>query len=532
MTVAGQSAGAVPPMARLAANGSAGFLQQGGYAGGGERVPDPGVYSEAKASANLRAARRAAAAGAGGTVAEARPARLGATFEGIRDVNVPPDETGAIGRDRYVEVVNSRFGVFDRAGNLLGDGSLVDLTGAVGGDFISDPQMMFDPVTDRFYYAVYENRNHAVANQPGIAWGFSTTASPGSAADWCRYFLQFDYPGSLTFPDFPQLGMSRRHLFIGANRFGIFDGGFRGADLLWVAKPSSGPSCPPQEQFETGIQEGLLDANGGMAFTPIPARDLESDAPGWVLSTIFPGGDHLNVYSMELDPVTGGIEGVAPPKALPVAPYSIPADAQQAGTTAAGEPAPLLDTLSGKLTQAYAAVDPRFGHVAIWTAHTVFGGAGSEVRWYEIDPAGIRLDQHGVVSDPQLYTFYGTIAPDRAIVGSKHRFGSAMVLGFDRSSSSRDVEIAMISKVGRKPQTSPLVITSSPGPNVDSSCVTSGRGACRWGDYSGASPDPVLSSGPVGEVWLTNEWNVASVTDDDLDWRTWVWAAAPGTPTR
>jgi hypothetical protein len=101
-----------------------------------------------------------------------------------------------------------------------------------------------------------------------------------------------------------------------------------------------------------------------------------------------------------------------------------------------------------------------------------------------------------------------------------------MVLGFNQSSTTTDVQIAMVSKIEGAPQSAPVVVKSSPGPNVDAVCFSSGRGACRWGDYSSASPDPMPPSG-TGQVWLTNQWNVASKDDNDFDWRTWNWAASP-----
>jgi hypothetical protein len=227
------------------------------------------------------------------------------------------------------------------------------------------------------------------------------------------------------------------------------------------------------------------------------------------------------------DPTTGlPVLSVAVRLSVPF--YSVPADAPQAGTTASGQPAPLLDTLSGKLTQAYAAVDPRLGHMVIWTAHAVFGGAGSEVRWYEIDPSGPSLEQSGMVTDPDTFYFFGSLAPDRAVDEGSARFGSNMVLGFNQSSATMDVQIAMVSKVGAENQSLPVVVKTSPGPYVTADCFTNDRGACRWGDYSSASPDPTPGKNvKTGRVWLTNEWNIASPDDNDIDWRTWNWMAVP-----
>src|SRR5437867_12585839 len=87
----------------------------------------------------------------------------------------------------------------------------------------------------------------------------------------------------------------------------------------------------------------------------------------------------------------------------------MPANAPQSGTTQ------LIDTMDTRLTHAVAGYDPRLGATAIWTAHTAFGGAGSEVRWFEINTATTPvLSQTGTVTDPELYSFNGASSYDRA----------------------------------------------------------------------------------------------------------------------
>src|SRR5205807_9490492 len=93
--------------------------------------------------------------------------------------------------------------------------------------------------------------------------------------------------------------------------------------------------------------------------------------------------------------------------------YAMPADAQESGSSC------LLDTLDGRFEASGAAVDPGKGNtMAVWTARAVFGGAGAEERWYEIDPAAGSVLQSGAVSDPSLYVWNGAVSPDRANNGS------------------------------------------------------------------------------------------------------------------
>lgn len=73
-----------------------------------------------------------------------------------------------------------------------------------------------------------------------------------------------------------------------------------------------------------------------------------------------------------------------------------------------------IDTGDGRLPQAISAIDPaRAGALAIWTSHTVSGGAGSMVRWYEIDPVHVAVpDGYGVELLGRLLRRVGLPGPE------------------------------------------------------------------------------------------------------------------------
>ena len=95
-----------------------------------------------------------------------------------------------------------------------------------------------------------------------------------------------------------------------------------------------------------------------------------------------------------------------------------------------------------------------------------------------------------------------------------------MVLGFNTSSTTAYPAIEMLSKRGTDPQSTFVPVKQSLGPNVDFSCSP-----CRWGDYSGATPDPVAANG--GQVWLSGEWNNPATDGSATVWQTWNWSATP-----
>jgi hypothetical protein len=182
-----------------------------------------------------------------------------------------------------------------------------------------------------------------------------------------------------------------------------------------------------------------------------------------------------------------------------------------------------------RLEEVVGAIDPsRAGKFALWTDHTVAGGAGSEMRWYEIDPSTDGLLQSGRVQRSTLWAYDGTASPDRLVIGSTHKFGDSMVLTFNTSSSSTHVKIWVASKIDSAAQSAPVLVKGSTAPYPSSDCASAGS-ACRWGDYSGEAPDPTASpTGSHGVVWGANEWNVANPNPTTgMAWRTWILTASP-----
>jgi hypothetical protein len=116
-------------------------------------------YALAKAAANAKAGvgngRPKPRPGGGGGPTIFNPPNVAPSFDGTYESGVtPPDTTGAVGPDRYIETVNTKYAIYSRSGSPIGGGSLSALTGISGGLFgysLSDPQMMWDAATRRVY---------------------------------------------------------------------------------------------------------------------------------------------------------------------------------------------------------------------------------------------------------------------------------------------------------------------------------------------------------------------------------------------
>jgi len=498
----------------------------------GYLVPDQDAYERAKAGAQ-----RLAGGGGKTTYAAAQGAdpETFRSWEGIRNRKggTPSDSTGAIGPTRYIELINVRYAIYDRTSNRpLNTGTLNELVGEPPppppgekkGVRVFDPQIIWDSTTRRFYY-VADDVYSAIDNR--LAFGFSKTASPSSAADFCKYVIKF----GPRFPDYPKLGDTEDLLLVGVNKFV----GFKavpvplGSDLISITKPPAGSGCPGLSEFTVDTETNLQEAAGGRAWTPVPANQIDPAKGGYVVATSLDvsltGGfaRSLSVYGASSG--TDGSLKLGAPKRVKVPFYSIPASAPQPRSNYR------IDTLDARITQAILAKDPsRGGKVALWTQHTVLGGSGAEVRWYEIDPTRkTSLFQKGTTSGPNgLYTFNGAISPDRQVNGGTRRFGANMVMGFNTSSTEQRPDIRMVSKQGSAPVSDHVLIKSSPSVLEDFACVE--MRVCRWGDYSAATPDPNVPAGATtGRVWLTNQWvkKPGSLKPRVSGWSTRNWAVRP-----
>ena len=494
----------------------------------GYLVPDQAKYERMKAEAAARAGQsprqtspRQVSPKAGAPLIASGDPDISPAWNGITDPNVtPPDTTGAIGPSRYVELVNDQYGVYDRNANVVATGGLQGLAGA-NTDCVTDPQVIWDPQTNRFYYVVLEFSHFL---PPGsctggrnaenrLYVGFSRTSSPSNGTtSWCKYFLPYFPLDFDALPDYPKLGDNSAFMLIGSNMFDNVSGNFIGADVAWITKPGAGTGCPGLGANH--LSGPLFGSDSQPSFTPIPANQTDTSGTGYVVAASSPFFGAANF--VDTFPVSTNFgDPVGPPVGHSVTAFALPPNAPQSGTAAT------LDTLDARLTNAVSGLDPSKSTTAIWTQHTVASGGGrSEVRWYELGAAS-TLDS-GTISDGSLFTFNAAISPDRKVSGSTKRFGDAFVVGFNTSSASDFVRIQMVSRWAGNVMSEFVEVKASPGFNFDFSCPN-----CRWGDYSGASPDPASNQySNHGRVWLSNQWNVAS-NNSNVDWRTYVWGTNP-----
>jgi hypothetical protein len=306
----------------------------------------------------------------------------------------------------------------------------------------------------------------------------------------------------------------------------VFDAGgsFVGSDLAAISKPPAGSACPSINNLKIDDNGPLLmSANNpsNPAFTPVAANQMDNNATGWAVSR----SGNLPATKLGLFKVTRAANGapVIPAAAasqVTVPSYNAPANAPQKGSVNR------IDTNDSRPTQAVAAVDPGHGNkFAIWTQHTTSGGAGAQVRWYEIDPAAHSVLQKGTVTSPSLFEFNGAISPNRRVNGATTGGGNAMLMNFNTSSAATFPSIKMVSKVGGGAQSGQVLVkTGKTLSGFDCSRVAT-TGSCRWGDYAAATPDPSTAN----RIWNVSQFAVGtgSGTQGNATSRTQIFLARP-----
>ena len=404
---------------------------------------------------------------------------------------VPPDPTGAIGPNHYVEMVNSLIGVYDRNNlSLLSSMDSATFVAASGGT-ISDPQIEYDFVANRWFYLAVD---FDIANNNNfLVFGWSKTSDPSDLTNgWCRFGV---YTGR-TLNDFPKLGHDNNYMLFGSNLYDDADLNTEISGQIWAyRKPANGDaSCTgtgPATYFADAAHV-LHNADGTQADTPVPVNTTESSTGGYIVAAhsplTAPAGPRSKIMVWHMTMQAGSPVLVADGD-IAVNSYDVPADVPQ--------PQNSLDTLDGQLTQAVGRRDPDAGAFAVWTQHTIAGAGGlSVVRWYELLPESLSVRQEGSVASATNFIFNGAI--------STSTNGNDAVIEYNSGSSSQTPTVAAQSRRGSTPlgsmEAGEVVLASSTDVDVDFSCGAPYGPPCRWGDYSGATPDPVTA----GVVWGSN----------------------------
>ena len=443
-------------------------------------------------------ATRDAALQPAGAVAATSVSSTIANFAGITNRNgvLPPDTTGDVGPNHYVQFVNLSLAIYSKTGTLLygptnGNTIWSGFAGTCSTRNDGDPIVLYDQAVDRWMVSQFALPGGTSGYHQCIA--ISQTGDPTGA--WYRY----DFLYSATkMNDYPHFGVWPDGYYMSVNQFtGGTTWGGQGVAVFERDKMLAGQAAR-MVSFDLNAVDpnlgGMLpsDLDGAIAppaGTPNTFAQFDDDAWGY-------SPDQVQLWNFHVDWANTANSTFTKQAALPVAAFdsNMCAGARscipQSGTNAK------LDALSDRLM--YRDQYRNFGsYQTLVLNHTVDvdGTDHAGIRWYELRNSG---------SGWSIYQ-QGTFAPDAANrwVGSAAMNGKGgIAIGYSVSSSTMFPAIRYTGRVA----TDPLGTLPQGEGTIVAGTGSQTHTAARWGDYSTLSVDPVDDC----TFWYTNEYVITT----------------------
>ena len=436
-------------------------------------------------------------------------------WEGISSTGVlPPDTNGQVGRNHYVQIVNSSSGaqvrVWDKTGKQLYNFGLENLwpSGNVcRDDAHGDPVVFYDQLANRWILTQFALPDPPYYQCFAVSKRDNPTNDPN---DWWLYGFKVH---ETKMNDYPKFGVWPDGYYMSANQFD--SNGWAGAGV-WVfdrAAMLEGKSATFQ-YFDVADMNnnygGLLPSNL-MGSTQPP-----QGAPNYYMSVDMDwnnSDDVLHIFEFHTDWSTPSNSTFRLVKDLTVDPFNWNFDGSGGSRNNWDIPQPdtdvELDSLSDRLMM-HLWYRNYGDHESLVVNHTVNVGSNSDhagIRWYEVRGGTVNT----TLSDATIYQ-QGTYAPD----AENRWMGSVamdhvgnLAIGYSVSSKNTYPSIRYAGRLssddaGQLPQDEAEIIAGG-GSQTHS--------AARWGDYSAMSVDPADDC----TFWYTTEYMEST---SKADWHT------------
>ena len=445
---------------------------------------------------------------------------------GTCGAGIPPDTNGEVGRNHYIQAVNSSFAIYNKAGTLLASFTENSLwagshAGACDGNSEGDPVVIYDAIADRW---ILTNLGFAFSGTNPVSPFYeciavSRTGDPVSGG-WYLYAVQTDtgaagQPPASTLNDYPKFGIWTDCLYYSANGFLMPTGSYNGGEFasfsrsdMYAGLPltaSLGFSASTNDFFT--MLPGNLSAPGANGVPPAGTPDYYVQES----LTAF----NFRVRTFNVGPNCGGSGTLSAATMVSQASYTIPSGnivPQPSPATSSNK----LDSLGDRLMQK--AQYRRVGNTeSLWVTHTFRSSTSGPtgLQWAQIDVTGgtiatTPVQQQLYNPGDGIYRWMGSISADQ---------DGNVALGYSTSNGSSP-HFPSLAYSGRLatdplntlPQGETTLVTGA-GSEVN----TCGGSTChRWGDYSSMSVDPADGC----TFWYTNEYYVSQTAGNNGAWNT------------
>ncbi len=371
----------------------------------------------------------------------------------------PPDTMGAVGPNHIVELINGQYAVYDKTtgGSIVSSplDSFWSAAGPAPTGTAFDPRVVYDPFSQRWFAASVDN----AGRNNNFLLGVSNSSDP--TAGWTSFKVDTD-SDDLRWADFPTLGYDNDGVYLAANMFSISGSVAVGTDVLVV--PKADLLSPTPTMANATLFENVDPNQTGFAIQPVVDMD-GTGIPATMLSAF--NSTNLKTSSITgsvgspLLTTGGGLIGVSSP--------GLPPTADQPGSK------PNIHTGDSRFSSNVVRQNG-----SLWGVQSVNNGGRSALRWFEIDEATNIVVQSGLISDPSLAFYYGSIAVNG--------FGD-VVIGFSGSGANQYVSSYAVhgtTVAGTTTFGTPTLLKAG----VSDYAIQDNSGRNRWGDYSATVLDP------------------------------------------
>ena len=403
--------------------------------------------------------------------------------------SAPPDTNGQVGPRNYVQIVNSAFAIFDKAGHVLyGPAQTNTLFVGFGfgceGNNDGDATVVYDRQADRWIISQFSVTTFPFRECVAV----STSGDP--TGSYFRYEFQYQ-----NFPDYPKMAVWSDAYYETFNLFDPNGIAFQGPEICAYDRAKMLAGAPATQQcFTLSTAFGSILPSNVDSAQPPPVG-----SPNYLLDFTTNALDFWKFHVDWSNPANTTLTAAAQ---IPVAPFA-PACS---GGACIPQPATTqqLDSLGDRLM--FRLGYRNFGdHESLVVSHTVTAGSATGVRWYELrNPNGT----------PSVFQ-QGTYAPDATSrwMPSVAMDGSGNIgLGFSASSSALKPGVHYTGHLTTDPAG---VMGQGEGVVINGTGVQSSpdRALARWGDYSDMTIDPSDDC----TFWFTSEY---IATDGIFNWHT------------
>ena len=416
------------------------------------------------------------------------PAETLVNFEGTNISEggaIPPDPSGAVGPNHYVQMVNSAFAIYDKSGNQIqgpiqinqlwqGSEHTICANNNAG-----DPIVLYDHLADRWLLSQF-----APLRYHSICIAISQSADPTGS----YYTYQFDVQ---LFPDYFKFGVWDDAYYMSAN-----EGGNTGytAYAFDRAKMLAGEAASFQKV--DGQKNFLLPSDlDGSTEPPANSPNYFYTFKDNLFSAHESNADVLEVWAFDVDWNNSNNTTFTRMTAIPIASFTYSVCGHfNFNCIPQKETGQEIDSVSE--WPMWRAQYRNFGtHETLVGNFTVdVGNNLAGIRWFELRKSGNgnwQLHQEGTHAPDSNHRWMGSIAMDQS---------GNMALGYSISGTNLNPGIRYTTRLATDPEG-----TLSEEEVLQAGTISQSN-SNRWGDYSSLNVDPADDC----TFWYTNEYISAS----------------------